>query len=241
MFHRKTLQHFAEYGHRQHEEFLQRQKQIQGLHDHLMENSQSILAAQESFESKQASMLVALDKLFYLHDAMLLESRMIKAFFIYSISICVIYMLTSTKQTYNVRPWLYIGLCSTFFIEVSIIRLSSDNIERQTWIINKIRSLYMVAAAVQLLYAICTHRDYEILNHQMLQTLIDRVNSMQMRKELLDVDSDENWSQWIDADLPDDVNCLDDPIYMLPEEVEENSITPSSNTRYNLRRRNRSD
>lgn len=75
----------------------------------------------------------------------------------------------------------------------------------------------------------------------MLQTLIDRVNSMQMQKELLDVDSDENWSQWIDADLSDDVNCLDDPSYILPEEVEESSMSPSSNTRYNLRQRNRSD
>ena len=43
---RKALQHFAEYGHRQHEELLQQQKHIQGLHDLLMENSKSILAAQ---------------------------------------------------------------------------------------------------------------------------------------------------------------------------------------------------
>ncbi|CAL0314485.1 unnamed protein product [Lupinus luteus] len=74
---RKTLQNFAEYGHRQHEELLQRQKQIQGLHNNLMENSKSILSSQETFESKQASMLLALDKLFALHNAMLLESRWI--------------------------------------------------------------------------------------------------------------------------------------------------------------------
>lgn len=43
---RKTLQYFAEYGHRQQEELLQRQEQIQGLHDRLMENSKSILSAQ---------------------------------------------------------------------------------------------------------------------------------------------------------------------------------------------------
>ncbi|KAE9612936.1 hypothetical protein Lalb_Chr05g0212271 [Lupinus albus] len=238
----KTLQHFAEYGHRQHEELLQKQTQIQGLHDHLMESSKSILAAQESFESKQANMFDALDKLFALHNAMLLESRMMKAFFIYSILIFVIHMLTSTKQTYNVRPWLYIGLCATLFIEVSIIRFTNDNIEQQTWIINKVRLLYMVAAAVQLLYAICMYRqvDYEMLNHRMLLTLMDRINNMQMQKELLDVDSDdENWSQWIDADLSDDdVNCLDDPSYVLPEEVEEKSCTSSSNMRYNLRQRN---
>lgn len=55
-------------------------------------------------------MFVALDKLFALQNAMLLESRVIKAFFIYSISIFVVFMLTSTKQTYNVRPLLYIGM-----------------------------------------------------------------------------------------------------------------------------------
>ena len=54
-------------------------------------------------------MFVALDKIFALQNAMLLESRMIKTFFIYAISIFVIFMLTSTKQTYNVRPLLYIG------------------------------------------------------------------------------------------------------------------------------------
>lgn len=54
-------------------------------------------------------MFVALDKLFALQNAMLLESRVIKAFFIYFISIFVIFMLTSTKLTYNIRPLLYIG------------------------------------------------------------------------------------------------------------------------------------
>lgn len=133
-------------------------------------------------------MFVALDKLFALHNAMLLESRIIKAFIIYSISIFVIYMLTSTKQTYNVRPWLYIGivtgsfavhlalkllsfaiclfilynlfagLCTTFFMEVSVLRSANDNIEQQTWIINMVRLLYMLVASAQILYAICTHR-----------------------------------------------------------------------------------
>ena len=42
------LQHFAEYGHKQQEELLQRQEQLQTVHDHLVENSNSILAAQVS-------------------------------------------------------------------------------------------------------------------------------------------------------------------------------------------------
>ena len=55
-------------------------------------------------------MFVVLDRIFALQNALLLESRMIKAFFVYSISIFVIFMLTSTKQTYNMRPFLYIGM-----------------------------------------------------------------------------------------------------------------------------------
>ncbi|KAK7379215.1 hypothetical protein VNO80_04670 [Phaseolus coccineus] len=236
---RKTLQYFAEYGHRQHEELVQRQEQIQGFHDRLMENSKSILSSQESFESKQASMFVVLDRIFALQNALLLESRMIKAVFVYSISIFVIFMLTSTKQTYNMRPFLYIELFATFFVEVLIIRLTSDNIEHQTWIINVTRLLFMVGASVQLLHAICTYKDYETLNHKMLLTLINKVNTLQKQKELSwDVDTDyEDWSEWVDADLPDDdVNCLDDPDYIPLEEVAENSITAMKN--YNLRSRN---
>jgi len=61
---------------------------------------------------------------------------------------------------------------------------------------------------------------------------------MQKEKELSwDLDSDYgDWSEWVDADLPDDVNCLDDPDYILPQEVAENSMTVKKN--YNLRNHN---
>ena len=48
MNYRSTLQQFAEYSHKQQEELLQQQEQLQRVHDHLMENSKSILAAQVS-------------------------------------------------------------------------------------------------------------------------------------------------------------------------------------------------
>jgi len=38
-----------------------------------------------------------------------------------------------------------------------------------------------------------------------------------------------DWSRLIDTDLPDDVNCLDDPDFVIPEEVAENSIITSRN------------
>ncbi|CAL5372305.1 unnamed protein product [Camellia sinensis] len=231
---RGTLQEFAELGNRQQEELLRRQELLQQAHDHLVESSKTILAAQEAFESKQASMFVALDKLFALHNAMLLESRFIKALFIYSISILFLYMFTSTKQTYAVRPRLYIGITS---------RYAPDEIEQQAWIISVVRSLAVVLASIQLLHAICTYRDYELLNYQMLiklnENLTEQFYGKQRNKEELwdvDMDSEMNWSSWVDTELPEDLDNLEDPDYILPEEVGENSVATTITTKkYNLR------
>ncbi|CAB4304543.1 unnamed protein product [Prunus armeniaca] len=89
---RVILQQYATFGREQQEELLQRQDQIQKAHDHLVENSKFILSAQEAFEQKQATMFVALDRLFALHNALLLESRSMKAFFVYTMSMFVLYM-----------------------------------------------------------------------------------------------------------------------------------------------------
>ncbi|KAM3752036.1 hypothetical protein ACB098_04G158200 [Castanea mollissima] len=77
---------------------------------------------QKAFEQNQATMFLALDKLFVLHNSFLLESLLIKAASMYFISIFILYMLTSTKPTYSVRPQFYIGLCATFLIEFAILR-----------------------------------------------------------------------------------------------------------------------
>ncbi|XWS36711.1 hypothetical protein CRYUN_Cryun20dG0109300 [Craigia yunnanensis] len=230
---RASLKELAEFGHKQQEMLLQRQQQLEQAHDHLVENSKTILAAQEAFEFKQAHMFAALDKLYSLHSAMLVESRLIKAFFLYCLSIFVLYVLTSTKQTYTVRPRLYIGLCSSFMIEMAILRYSMDDIEQKTWLINLFSNNDM---------PILRCRDYEMLNHQMLLTLIEKVNSIRKNSELSwDTDSDVDWSSWIDTELPDDVDNLKDPDYMLPvlvEESEENSIATSTISRkYDLRPR----
>ncbi|CAA0831894.1 Protein GAMETE EXPRESSED 1 [Striga hermonthica] len=206
---RETLQRLAEFGHKQQEELLQKQKQLHQSHDQLVENSKLIIAAQEAFESKQASMFLAIDKLFSLHSAMLFESRVIITFFVYSIAIFIIYMLTSIKQAYNVRHRLYLGLCVAFFIEVIILWYITTEAERQGRIIHAVRSLFWFLASVQYLYAIFTYRDYEVLNHQMLLTLMEKVNIMQSGKGLLswddmDADSEVNWSSWVDTELPEE-------------------------------------
>ncbi|KAI3893355.1 hypothetical protein MKW92_012291 [Papaver armeniacum] len=229
---RASLQTLAEFGQKQQEELLRRQQQLQQAHDHLIENSKSILAAQEEFESKQASMFLALDKLFTLHNAILLESRSIKAFLFYSFVIFLLYMLTSAKQTYGMRARLYLGLCAIFLVEFIMCRFGVD-LDQQVWLASKVtlaRSSFLVAAAVQLVYSIFTYRDYEVLNHRMLETLIDKVNTMERRKAMpLEID---------ESNLSEDENFCKDPDFLLPEEVAENSVTTSSYSRkYHLRPR----
>ncbi|XVF71788.1 hypothetical protein PTKIN_Ptkin12aG0067200 [Pterospermum kingtungense] len=241
---RASLKELADFGHTQQEMLLQRQQQLEQAHDHLVENSKSILAAQEAFEFKQAHMFAALDKLFSLHNAMLVESRLIKAFFLYCLSLFVLYVLTSTKQTHTVRPRLYIGLCASFLIEMAMLRYLMNDIEQQTWLINLVRLLYTILASVQLLFSIYSYRDYEMLNHQMLLTLIEKVNGIRQNTELCwDTDSDVDWSSWIDTEVADDGDSLKDPDYMLPvpyEESEASSIATSSISRkYDLRPRHR--
>ena len=62
---------------------------------------------------------------------------------------------------------------------------------------------------------------------------------MQKERELsrdTDADSEVDWSSWVDTDLPDDVDRLQDPDYVCREEVGENSVETTSITkRYNLR------
>lgn len=80
-----------------------------------------------------------------------------------------------------------------------------------------------------------------MLNHKMLLALMEKINSIERNKELSswDMDSDDvNWTSLVDTELPEDVGLLEDPDYLLPEEVGENSLVTSSSTkRYNLRRR----
>nr|POE57602.1 protein gamete expressed 1 [Quercus suber] len=230
---RGILQELAKFGREQQEELVQQQEQLQRSHDHLFENSKSILAAQEAFEQKQATMFLALDKLFALHNALLLESRLIKAAFMYSISIFILYMLTSTKPTYNVRPQLYIGLCATFLIEFAILRFVPKAIDQQTWMINQVRSFFVILASVQIIHAIITYRDFERLNYEMLQDLINKVKSW-------DTDSDVDWSQWIDTEIPDGIDNLKDPDYMPSKEKdtgENSNVTSLATRKYNLRGR----
>ncbi|KAG0477979.1 hypothetical protein HPP92_012698 [Vanilla planifolia] len=251
---RDNLEKLADFGRKQQEELLRRQDQIHNAHERLIQNSQSILAAQEEFEMKQANIFAALDKLYVLQNTLLTESRFLKAFLFYSCVVFLLYMLTSAKQTFGIRARLYLGLCITFVVEIAATRLSSVEANRQSWLMSKIwmaRSSFLIMASIQILHSIFTFRDYEVLNHQLLQTLVQRVQIMDKNsgtadhRYLLGEDDEEEDSwigySWIEEELPEDEGLEDDPNYSLPEEVEENSImTWSSATRkYSLRPRRR--
>ncbi|XP_048327909.2 protein GAMETE EXPRESSED 1 isoform X2 [Ziziphus jujuba] len=225
---RGVLQRLTQFGHEQQEELLRRQELLRRANDHLVQNSKLLLAAQEGFEQKQASMFVALEKLFALHNALLLESRVMKAIFIHSIATFILYIFTSTKQTYTVRHKLYM-----------VLRFTNNNIELQSWLINIVRSLSALIAAIKLLHAILTYKDYEMLNYIMLKKLTEEVANIHKIALLSwETDSEEDWSTWIDCDVSDGIDNLKDSDHGNlggEEEVGENFNPASLIHRYNLR------
>ncbi|XP_051210907.1 protein GAMETE EXPRESSED 1-like [Lolium perenne] len=259
---RETMHKLASFGRQQQEELLARQEQLRQAHNHLMHNSESILQAQEEFSAKQANIFAALDKLYVLHNAILVESRFIKAFFFYSCVVFLIYLLTSAKQTFAIRGHLYFGLCVTLAVEVMLIRFSADDdITKPFGIVSKVlllRSLFLAAAAAQILHAVFAFKDYEVLNHQLLRTLVEKVRAIEdnnagdkMCPWSTGSDDDEKSLSdysWVFDELQEEVDSEIDPDFMLPkdeiygknhlfqEEISDNSLTASAATRrYNLR------
>ncbi|CAA6664750.1 unnamed protein product [Spirodela intermedia] len=248
---RSTLQNLVAFGHKQQEELLLSQEQIQDAHNRLFQSSQSILAAQEEFEKKQANIFAALEKLFALHNAILLESRFIKSIFFYSCMIFFLYLLTSTKQAFNVRARLYLGMIMHHIhSRVRDDPTRGDGVHQQARIASRIsllRSSFLIASALQILHSIFTYRDYELLNHRLLQRLTEKIDAIEQNtgKYLLpwndDGDSDFSGYSWIDQELPEEVNSREDPDYELPEGARDDNTArlASSGRKYELRPRRR--
>ncbi|KAH9302373.1 hypothetical protein KI387_013956 [Taxus chinensis] len=179
---RASLQQLAD-GARQHQiEFSSYQKELQQTHERLAHSSSAILAAQEAFESKQSTMLMALDKLFSLYNSILLESRAAKTIFFYLVMLCVLYLLTSAKQTNDVRGTLYLGLCTTFGIEFFIARIKVNDILQQDWISSKtfyVRTAFTCIAILHLAYSLIRYRDYERLNYRLLLEIQEKMKMLE--------------------------------------------------------------
>ena len=71
------------------------------------------------------------------------------------------------------------------------------------------------------------------------ENLTEQFYGKQRNKDELsnvDMDSEMNWFSWVDTELPEDLDNLEDPDYILPEEVGENSVATTITTKkYNLR------
>ncbi|KAF7014199.1 unnamed protein product [Triticum aestivum] len=261
---REAMQRLARFGRQQQEELLSRQEQLRRAHDHLMHNSESILRAQEEFSAKQASIFAALDKLYVLHNAILVESRFVKAFFFYCCVVFLLYLLTSAKQTFAIRGQLYFGLCVMLVVEVALIRLGAadDDLTKPFWVVSNVlllRSAFLAAAAAQILHAIFAFKDYDVLNHELLQTLVEKVRAIEdnaagdkMCPWGTGSDDESSLSDysWVFDELQDDVDSEIDPDFVLREddicredhgfreEIGENSLSASlAMRRYNLRAR----
>ncbi|CAN0926907.1 Protein GAMETE EXPRESSED 1 [Linum grandiflorum] len=136
------------------------------------------------------------------------QGLQIKAFFVYTVSILVIYMFTSTKQTYHVRSILYLGLFITFLVEVAILQLTTPSyVQHQARIIHLLRLVFVFLAVLQLLHAIYAYKDYEALIREMMLALTENINGMQREIALSDIESDdEDWpTHSDDVDWPSSI------------------------------------
>lgn len=63
-------------------------------------------------------------------------------------------------------------------------------------------------------------RDYEYLNHQMLQTLLEKVNGLQRNKELAwesESESDVDWPSWMHRELQEEIDDFEDPNHLISD------------------------
>ncbi|PKI68001.1 hypothetical protein CRG98_011597 [Punica granatum] len=189
---------------------------LQGKADDIGNMAGASLEKQRQLLDGQSTALDGLQFLTEFQSEALTESRLSSC----ALSIFIISMFTSTKQTYNVRPWLYIelyidedgfstGLCITFFIEVLVLRFTTLNIEEQAKILTFFRLLFAFLASAQLLHAIFTYRR---ISFHVNQT----ATGIGLR-----------WSSWIDSDLPDVLDTSEDPDFDVSRDVGESSLATS--------------
>jgi hypothetical protein len=175
-------------------------------------------------------------------------------------------------------------------LEIGLIKIGADDFDKQFWVMSKVflvRMVFLGAATLQILHSVFTYRymvnkglcymiglgcnynfffylssrDYEVLNHGLLQTLVEKVRALEEnaggRALSYGSESEEESLRdysWVFDELADEVDSKMDPTYVPPpewspptrrrrnevvvaEEIGENSITASVSRKYNLRPR----
>ncbi|KAL3693233.1 hypothetical protein R1sor_006884 [Riccia sorocarpa] len=174
---RASMQDLAAEAFSHQQEFRKWQSELDEMHLRLANGSTAMLKAQESFIMKQAAVFTMLEKLFGLHNDILLESRAFKTAFVYFLGGIFVFFSTTTRHTQNARLVLLFGLLLALGFEVTLVWRKADRVPeaiRFAWLQYRIfwvRTGYVIFAVGLLLYSILTFRDYDKLNYYMLKDI----------------------------------------------------------------------
>ncbi|BBN15700.1 hypothetical protein MPTK1_7g00070 [Marchantia polymorpha subsp. ruderalis] len=161
---RASIQNLATEAFRHQQEFRKWQSELDEMHRRLANGSTAMLKAQESFVLKQAAVFTTLDKLFNLHNDILLESRTIKTALVYFLGGVFVFLATTTKHTQNARLALYFGLLLALGFEATLIWKKAERVPealRIVWLQDRIfwvRGGYAIFALGLLLYTVLNYR-----------------------------------------------------------------------------------
>ncbi|CAM6106100.1 unnamed protein product [Calypogeia fissa] len=189
---RLSVDSLVEEARRHQDEFRTWQNELDDMHNRLVDGTTTMIQAQENFVTKQAAIFTTMEKLFSLHNSILLESRAVKTLTLYFALSIFVYMATTTKQTRNARILLYFGLFLTLTFEIWLIRFKMEKLSAQTtrltWPPKQIvwlRYGYGVVALTYLLYTYLAHKDYEYLSYRMLKDIHGRFGDQSRLQEKL--------------------------------------------------------
>ncbi|KAL2612105.1 hypothetical protein R1flu_023797 [Riccia fluitans] len=180
---RASMQELAAEAYNHQQEFKKWQSELDEMHRRLANGSTAMLKAQESFVLKQAAVFTTLEKLFTLHNDILLESRTFKTALVYFLGGIFVFFATTTRHTQNARLVLLVGLLMALGFEVTLIMKKAERVPeaaRFVWLQYRIfwvRTGYGIFALGILLYSIFTFRDYDKLNYYMLKEIQENMAS----------------------------------------------------------------
>ncbi|MCO5608507.1 hypothetical protein L7F22_062718 [Adiantum nelumboides] len=145
----------------------------------LLRGSEDMLIAQEAFVTKQKSIMATLDRLFSLYDSILYESRALKMFLFYALSLVFLHFITSAKQASSARPLLYIVLCLSMVAELYLMRTHGARLKNQQWLKTQchwIRVAFAAFSAFTTVFFILTYRDINWRNHALLLEILRKLS-----------------------------------------------------------------
>lgn len=162
----------------------------------LLRGSEDMLMAQEAFVTKQGSIMATLDRLFSLYDSILYESRALKVFLFYALSVVFLHFITSAKQANNARPLLYTVLCLCMSAELYLTRTHGTLLKNQQWLQTQsywIRAAFTGFSAFAIVFFILTYRDINWRNHELLLEILRKLSEPTSQQARKSISSHRSW------------------------------------------------